>query len=470
MNKKEFLKELEKRLKVLSEEEKKDICNEYEDIIDEKVKHGKTEEEAVKEFGDVASLSKEILKSYKINPEYKNTTNDFLGDCEDLIKKGAKKLGDVTEEVIESFKKSDTETTLENIFEIIIKVFILLVAVAILHIPFWLIGEFGSVFLSEFSFFSNMNPLQNVVCSLWKFLAEVAYIIVCVLLAIAIFKKYFNSKENVVKLEKKESIKEKKIDVKKTNTKAKMNESSKNNTKETGKKDSLSKLLITLLKIWICLLFIMPLVFIQIGLLITICIIIYLLTKGVEIYGITILIVGASLFVGHLIKVLINGLFSKKKIYFWPFVISFMMIIIGTIFTVDYIFSFTYNDDLEKSGYNLERKIYDINIKDSLDTYYDDLLIDNSMEDDHVKFEVTYYSNFAKIDVTEYTETICSDECTLRTNYYIHTNLIEHRSINDLLNDTIIKHLKEKKVYDYSELLDINIRIIANEKTIEKIN
>ena len=70
MNKEKFIKELTKKLNILSEEEKNDIILEYEDIIEEKIKHGKTEEEAVKEFGDIDKLTKEILEAYKINPDY----------------------------------------------------------------------------------------------------------------------------------------------------------------------------------------------------------------------------------------------------------------------------------------------------------------------------------------------------------------------------------------------------------------
>ena len=77
VNKEKFLKELEKKLKVLSQEEKQDILNEYEDIIAEKMRHGKTEAEAVKELGDIQSLSEEILKSYKINPKYQKNGSDL---------------------------------------------------------------------------------------------------------------------------------------------------------------------------------------------------------------------------------------------------------------------------------------------------------------------------------------------------------------------------------------------------------
>ena len=43
VNKEKFLKELEKKLKVLSQEEKQDILNEYEDIIAEKIESRKRE-------------------------------------------------------------------------------------------------------------------------------------------------------------------------------------------------------------------------------------------------------------------------------------------------------------------------------------------------------------------------------------------------------------------------------------------
>ena len=49
MTKKKFLSELEKKLSVLDDSEIQDIINEYRDIIDEKVKHGKTEKEVIED-------------------------------------------------------------------------------------------------------------------------------------------------------------------------------------------------------------------------------------------------------------------------------------------------------------------------------------------------------------------------------------------------------------------------------------
>ena len=66
MNKEKFLEELEKRLIILDETEKQDILNEYKDIINEKVKHGKTEEEAIADFGSIDELVKKFLVHIKL--------------------------------------------------------------------------------------------------------------------------------------------------------------------------------------------------------------------------------------------------------------------------------------------------------------------------------------------------------------------------------------------------------------------
>ena len=85
MTKKKFLSELEKKLSVLNESEIKDIMNEYNDIIDEKVKHGKTEKEAISDFGKIDDLANEILSAYKINPNYNEESKDeFEASCKKL--------------------------------------------------------------------------------------------------------------------------------------------------------------------------------------------------------------------------------------------------------------------------------------------------------------------------------------------------------------------------------------------------
>ena len=61
MNKEEFLTKLRKKLDVLEDKEIEDIISEYEGYIEEKKSRGLTEEEAVKELGDLNEISSDLL-------------------------------------------------------------------------------------------------------------------------------------------------------------------------------------------------------------------------------------------------------------------------------------------------------------------------------------------------------------------------------------------------------------------------
>lgn len=71
MNSKEsFLKELQSSLAVLAESEQQDILAEYAQHIDMRMAGGLTEEEAIRDFGDIHQLTAEILAAYHVNPSY----------------------------------------------------------------------------------------------------------------------------------------------------------------------------------------------------------------------------------------------------------------------------------------------------------------------------------------------------------------------------------------------------------------
>lgn len=91
MNKAEFLKELESRLQMLEEQERKDMLSEYSQHIDMKMKAGMEEKDAIKDFGDIDNLISEILEAYHIDPNYKmNGKRAVSGDI-------TKKKGNVLE-------------------------------------------------------------------------------------------------------------------------------------------------------------------------------------------------------------------------------------------------------------------------------------------------------------------------------------------------------------------------------------
>ena len=78
MNKQEFILSLEKNLNILKESEIEDIVQEYSQHIDDEVASGKTEEEAVENFGDVKELAKEIQDAYQLKTETKHKFVDKI--------------------------------------------------------------------------------------------------------------------------------------------------------------------------------------------------------------------------------------------------------------------------------------------------------------------------------------------------------------------------------------------------------
>jgi len=70
MDKRAFLSELQRSLRILKEEELQDIISEYEQHIDMKVAKGLTEEEAIADFGSLEELKAEILAAYHVRADY----------------------------------------------------------------------------------------------------------------------------------------------------------------------------------------------------------------------------------------------------------------------------------------------------------------------------------------------------------------------------------------------------------------
>ena len=70
MKKAEFLQELEERLRVLNDQERQDVLDEYVQHIDMKTAAGMSEEEAVGDFGNLDELITDLLDAYHVNSEY----------------------------------------------------------------------------------------------------------------------------------------------------------------------------------------------------------------------------------------------------------------------------------------------------------------------------------------------------------------------------------------------------------------
>lgn len=195
MSKEKFLERLRKKLSILESSEIDDIINEYDGYIEEKIKKGFTEEEAVKSMGEVDELAKELLSAYKIKTDGENH-----GSINNLIDS----FIHIFDQIVSMF----ADKSFNEIIKFILEIVCIFIIIAICRIPFEIIGSIGRGFLSVFS-----NPIYHVFASIWSFILNVVYLIFAVLLFVKIFEsRYLGETTNFViqnkKDKKEESIEE----------------------------------------------------------------------------------------------------------------------------------------------------------------------------------------------------------------------------------------------------------------------
>ncbi|MEG2311108.1 MAG: DUF1700 domain-containing protein [Bacilli bacterium] len=306
MNKKEFLQILEVKLAILSDGEKKDIINEYRDTIEEKIKHGKSEEKAIADFGDIDELIKEILSAYNINPNYhdRKKSQEIVDSCESFIKKISRVLSDFTKRLIDDFKHSNHNLSFELVFEILIKVLIFLIISALIRLPFLAVNQLGSSIIAM-----GFGSLDGIFQFIWGIVVVVVYLICCILIATIMFKKYFNNHLDIS-----DSFKEKK-DFKKEL------KSDKNNIVKNKKKNYLiTDSLMIIVKVMVIIFVLIPNWFINICLYsITICVFFYLL-QGINLWGLLLLMLGFSVIFTYIALIIHYVTFSFNiflSVYYW---------------------------------------------------------------------------------------------------------------------------------------------------------
>ncbi len=91
MTKNEFIKKLRSKLHVLQESEVDEIINEYSDHIAQKIADGKTEAEAIEDFGDIDELASEILSAYHIKGSAK-TVEDYFNSFVQFVNEVTNKV------------------------------------------------------------------------------------------------------------------------------------------------------------------------------------------------------------------------------------------------------------------------------------------------------------------------------------------------------------------------------------------
>lgn len=448
--KNKFLKDLEKRLIVLDESERKDIINEYNDIIDEKVKHGKTEEEAINDFGSLDDLTKEILSAYKINTNYQNPNHegsDFFGKVNEVIKDGAQIVVDFFKRMSDELQNNNfrSEDLVELVIKIIIIMFILLIPFNILK---WIFTEVAQMIL--------ISPLDSILIVVINVGMGALYFIAMALI-ITGFVKEMTVKQTIVKAKTEKVAK-----------KATKKEAIKEEIKITETSNKVIDIILMIAKI-IVVFWTIPLIILNITSYAGLTLLVYLFVKGVHLYGPILLTLGGAMFISHLISLIYGVLFKNRKVYLYPFVIYLVIIFMGALMTFDYAINLKTTNALP-NGYELTTDRIEKTITTDIvyitvpydDVDSNDVIIDDTLADGKVIIYVTYNTDVMSYSLNDMAASDTTDfSFSVNDNHQFETT---HELITTFIND-----LKDSEISNYYKLFKLDVKVYANTNTISKI-
>lgn len=439
MNKKEFLEKLRKRLEILNQKEIDDIIEEYEGHINEKVSSGKTEEEAIKDFGNFDELVKEILSAYKIDEDYeskfkdRNVLTDFIDACTNFIKDVADNLS----------KRSK-----DDIIRFVVELIVLILFISILKLPVILIEKLGC-----WLFGMLINPFGSMLCFIWKFMIEILYLILSVIGIVNFVKKRYLEGEVVMDNNETQTNNEKKEAKRVVKTQTVKSD---NNSESTA-----SKVIIIIIKV--CLAFVLiPAIFSFIGAFIALIIGIIMLCKGIPYLGVFLCLLTYLLLNITFLDICFRFIFNKK-ISVGALLGSIITIVV--IFAVGISLSFyevvntTYVngvDDIVKRREEQREITYTSASEISCKNVYDGVcnyVIDDSLGD-KVIANISYY---------DYLDGISFDD-NLRLKTKENASFSLKKTFNIIVDD-----LKNRKFHNYEKLDDVDVTIRVSSEVLEKI-
>ena len=200
--------------------------------------------------------------------------------------------------------------------------------------------------------------------------------------------------------------------------------------------------------------------------------------KGINLLGLTLLMLGISLLFIWFTIIIFNLTFSKGKTTIIPFFIGLVITVFGALFFIDMVTNIEYINEAP----SYKKEIITKNFTSDNPYYINSTLngnitkkIDNTMKDNELILKITYHKDDTIIDIYNESEYVFSDDtctynntCEKNYNYislnYDYSNNYEKNRYNEFIDN-----LKENKIYNYSKLNEANIAIIANENTMKSI-
>lgn len=357
--------------------------------------------------------------------------------------------------------------SVKEIIRCVITMFIIAIILGIGRVPI------DALIHAGYNFFYVLPAGLNVyINALWRFIIDIGYAILFIVLLVYIFKVMFLDKYNQGKFVKvKENKKELKNDEEKISllkeekvikeSKVKLND----NYHSMTFLEFLSKLVIYFIKFW-ALVFMFPLVISLLFLIVCFALGIYLTFQKVFYIGILIgLLASITLNIAFL-EILFNFIFNMKhkvKRYFITIIVAIALLGCGVGITSIDIATSEFVDEVPKTA-KISTKEQIWPMKDSLfldlNVYnYDvEYVVDDTLTD-KVKTTINYYFNNYELELDE-----------KNGDYYsLHLRYIDDAISFKEVYNIIIKDLQEKEFHNYEKLFTIKVKLTSSAHNIETL-
>lgn len=345
------------------------------------------------------SLNENKRKNSSDIKEAAKEAKKIMDKFDEITNKISKNLKKCLKKVCLNLKKKNGTINFNFALELFLKLTIALILIVLFKIPFEFINDFGKFFIEIF-----ISPLNKVLPFIWKLILFIIYIFVSILILLSMFSKYFDKKDNFNPVS-------------------------------------------LIIKIIGTLVFLIPIWFTNFILVLITIFLIYLLFEGVTLVGLLVMAIGLSLLIGLLADIIESLIYTSKKIYIFPFIISAILIIVGSVIFDNNMENFEY---INIPSQNIEKKefTYESTTKEKIEIKDANINIDEELEDGKFIIKIDYY-DVLKPNIINSDNKILIEFSTLKTNTL----------------KTIINDLKQNKIYNYKKTFKSNINIYVNSNT-----
>ena len=386
-------------------------------------------------------LTNDEITEININKKNKNVMSNFIDEALEIIRNS-----------VDMFKNMSFKSIITCIIELLFVVLILV----LFNLPVNYIYNLGNEIFMNFGIKAG-----SILSSIWRFILQVSYLILAIIIFIYIYKIKFLDKYSYNKEPKKVT----------TNNLDENDLKTKNTIYE--KRDNsyaifnvLGKLAIWSIK-FIILFISIPFIIAMFILTASFIIGIVFLFNKILYFGPVLMVIACIILDYLILELIFNFMFNreinKKKIFIF-FISSIITLGVGFGISVIEVANTKFIDNIPN---NVKEKVItkEYMMNDNLfliNDWYSNIeyIVDETLND-KIKIEITYYN--------DYSDVILSDIDENTGGLTIH-RYNKYKTINNKMINLILDNLKNKTIYNYENLYSVNVKIYTSNKNIDIMN